>query len=164
MRHDLNAIVLVDQNWGIGHEGQQHIFIKEDLERFQSLTTEKTIIVGRKTLATFPNQAPLKNRRNLILSSNSALRVGRGAKVYSDLLSVFSAITAQESVFVVGGASVYETFLPFCNTVYVTKVHQELQCDCHFPNLDEMEPWNIVEESEMMESEGVSFQYLKYEK
>lgn len=161
MRHDFNAIVLVDENWGIGCDGKQNIYIQQDLERFKELTLDKTVIVGRKTLATFPNQAPLAKRKNLVLSTNAALRVGR-AKVCTDTLSLFSTITPQESVFIVGGASVYQALLPFCNQVFVTKVKKDLPADCFFPNLDESEAWTISEESEVMEENGVEFQYVTY--
>ena len=62
----MNLIVAVDKNWGIGKDGDQLVYLKEDLRRFKALTTGHPVILGRKTLATFPGGRPLKNRRNLI--------------------------------------------------------------------------------------------------
>ncbi len=161
MRKNLKAIVLVDENWGIGSGGEQNLYIRKDMERFKELTEEKTVIVGRKTMLTFPNRSPLAKRKNLVLSSNANLRVGRN-KVCPDMFSVFSSITPTESVFVVGGAQVYETFLPYCNMVYVTKVMKEYPADAYFPNLDEAEDWEVNETSEVMEENDIHFQYVTY--
>ena len=77
----MNLIVAVDQNWAIGKDGDQLVYLKEDLKRFRTLTSGHTVILGRKTLATFPGGRPLKNRRNLILSRNPQFAGGgrRGA-------------------------------------------------------------------------------------
>ena len=85
----MKAIVAVDQNWAIGKGGDQLCYISADLKRFKALTTGHPVILGRKTLATFPGGRPLKGRRNLILSRNPAFRV-EGAEVYHDLESLLS--------------------------------------------------------------------------
>ena len=73
----MNLIAAVDQNWAIGKDGDQLCYIPADLKRFQALTTGHAVILGRKTLATFPGGRPLKNRRNLILSRNAAFAHGK---------------------------------------------------------------------------------------
>lgn len=80
----MNAIVAVDENWGIGKDGSLLFIIPKDLSRFKGLTKGRTILLGHETLRTFPNGKPLKNRRNVILSKNKNLRVP-GAEVLHSL-------------------------------------------------------------------------------
>ena len=155
------AIVAVDQNWGIGKDGDQLIYIPEDLKRFKNFTTGNTIILGRKTVATFPGGKPLKNRRNLILSRNPDYRP-EGGEVYADLERLMEQVTDPENTYVVGGASVYNALVHRCDKAYVTKIDAAYPADCWFPNLDEDPDWEIQEQSEELEHEGVKFRYVNY--
>ena len=103
----MNCIVNVTENWGIGLENELLVSISADLKRFRQLTTGQTVILGRKTLATFPGGNPLKNRDNLVLSTNAALDIP-GAVVCHDLDSLLERCRAipQENLWVIGGASV----------------------------------------------------------
>ena len=116
----MNLIVAVDQNWAIGKDGDQLVYLKEDLKRFRTLTSGHTVILGRKTLATFPGGRPLKNRRNLILSRNPHFQAER-AEVFPSVEELVKQ--ADGDAFVIGGASVYEQLLPYCDTAYITKIH-----------------------------------------
>lgn len=156
----MNMIVAVDENWAIGNGGDQLVYIPADLKRFQSLTRGHTVILGRKTLATFPGGRPLKGRTNLILSRNPAF-APEGAQVFPDLDSLLAAVTDPDA-FVIGGASVYEALLHRCDTVYVTKIHKTYPADCWFPDLDHAPHWTPAETSETQEDAGVSFHYVTY--
>ena len=155
----MNLIVAVDQNWAIGKEGDQLIYIPEDLKRFKALTTGHPVILGRKTLATFPGGRPLKGRANLILSTTPGYQV-EGATVYPDIQSLLAE--APEDAFVIGGESVYRALLPYCDTAYVTKIHAEFPADRFFPDLDKDPAWTVTEESSALEHEGISFHYVTY--
>lgn len=155
----MNVIVAVDRNWAIGKDGDQLVYIPADLKHFKALTTGHPVILGRKTLATFPGGKPLKGRPNLILSRNPNFSP-EGAEVYPDLEALLAR--APEDAFVIGGASVYSALLEKCRTAYVTKIDKEYPADCWFPNLDEDPAWEIVEESEPMEYEGLTFRYVTY--
>ena len=157
----MNAIVAVDRNWAIGKEGDQLIYIPADLKRFKELTMGHPVILGRKTLATFPGGRPLKGRRNLILSRNPDF-APEGGEVYPDLDSLLAR--APEDAFVIGGASVYEALLDRCDTVYVTRIDKAWEADCWFPNLDAMSDWVVTEESEVQEHEGVPYRYVTYKR
>lgn len=156
----MELVVNVSENWGIGNGGDQLVYISADLKRFRQLTTGKTVILGRKTLATFPGGRPLKNRRNLILS-RGVMEV-EGAEVFPDLPSLLSAIGPEEEVSVIGGASVYEALLPYCHKAYITRTLGTYPADTFFPNLDEMENWVVTEESDVFEEDGVKFKYMDY--
>ena len=158
----MNMIVAVDQNWAIGNGGDQLVYIPADLKRFQSLTRGHTVILGRKTLATFPGGRPLKNRTNLILSRNPDF-APEGAQVFPDLNSLLSAVQDPDA-FVIGGASVYEALIDRCNTVYVTKIHKTYPADRYFPNLDQDPAWRPVETEEPQTDAGVEFHYVTYKR
>ncbi|MCF2662464.1 dihydrofolate reductase [Pseudoflavonifractor phocaeensis] len=155
----MNLIVAVDRNWAIGKGGDQLVYIPADLKHFKALTTGHPVILGRKTLTTFPGGKPLKGRPNLILSRNPDF-APEGAEVFPDLDALLAR--APEDSFVIGGASVYRALLDRCGTAYVTKIEAEYPADCWFPNLDEDPAWETVEESEPMEHEGLPFRYVTY--
>ena len=157
----MNLIVAVDENWAIGKGGDQLVYISADLKRFKALTTGHPVILGRKTLATFPGGRPLKNRRNLILSATPGYTV-EGAEIYADPDSLLAA--APEDSFVIGGESVYRVLLDKCDTAYVTKIHAAFPADRWFPDLDAHPDWTIAEESEILEEDGIRFQYVTYRK
>ena len=155
----MNVIVAVDQNWAIGKDGDQLVYLSEDLKRFKSLTTGHPVILGRKTLATFPGGRPLKGRRNLILSRNTDF-APEGAEVFSDVETLRAA--APEDAFVIGGASVYRQLLPWCDTAYVTKIDRAFPADCHFPDLDQDPAWERTEECAPLEQDGIIYRYVTY--
>ena len=156
----MNVIVAVDRNWAIGKDGDQLVYISEDLKHFKELTTGHPVILGRKTLATFPGGRPLKGRRNLVLSRNPGF-APEGAEVFRDLPSLLAA--APGDAFVIGGASVYAALLDKCDTAYVTKIGGRFpEADCFFPDLDASPEWEVAEEGPELEEEGLTFRYVTY--
>ena len=157
----MNAIVAVDQFWAIGKDGDQLCYLKEDLKRFKALTTGHPVILGRKTLATFPGGRPLKGRRNLVLSRSPDLEI-EGAEVYHDLDSLLAAAPADS--FVIGGESVYRALLPYCDRVYVTKISRSWPADVWFPNLDQDPRWRVCRVEPPLEEDHIPYQYVTYER
>ena len=158
----MNLIVAVDRNWAIGRDGDQLVYLSEDLKHFKALTTGHPVILGRKTLATFPGGRPLKGRRNLILSRNPGFAPPE-AEVFSSLEELLAA--APQDAFVIGGASVYQALLDRCDTACITRIEAAFPgADCWFPNLDERPEWKIAEEGPVLEEKGVRFRYVTYER
>ena len=157
----MNLIVAVDENWAIGKDGDQLAYIRADLKRFKELTDGHAVILGRKTLATFPGGRPLKGRRNLILSATPGYAV-EGAEVYPSIDLLLS--NAPEDAFVIGGSSVYDALVDRCDTAYVTRILASFPADRWFPDLDKREGWHIAQQSEVMDENGLRFQYLTYQK
>lgn len=155
----MNVIVAVDRNWAIGRDGDQLVYLSADLKRFKALTMGHAVVLGRKTLATFPGGRPLPGRRNLVLSRRAGLSAG-GAEVYPGMAQLCAA--APEDAFVVGGESVYRALLPRCGTAYVTKIDAAYPADAWFPNLDEDPEWAAAEEEGPFTEGGVSFRYVTY--
>ena len=158
----MKVIAAVDENWAIGRNGDQLIYISEDLKHFKALTTGHPVILGRKPLATFPGGRPLKGRRNLILSRNPGFAPPE-AEVFSSLEELLAA--APQDAFVIGGASVYQALLDRCDTACITRIEAAFPgADCWFPNLDERPEWKIAEEGPVLEEKGVRFRYVTYER
>ena len=158
----MDLVVNVCENWGIGKDGNLLVSISADLKRFRQLTTGKTVILGRKTLSTFPGGRPLKNRTNYILSTSSI--PVEGAEVFPNLDALFAQLGQWNTdlVSVIGGASVYEALLPYCTRAYVTKTFLSPKADTYFPNLDKLANWSIIKEGPILEENGIRFQYLDY--
>ena len=156
----MNLIVAADAAWGIGKDGEQMVYIAPDLKRFRRLTSGHPVLVGRKTLATFPGGRPLKNRRNLILSRDPSFTV-EGGEVFRSLTEALSA--APEDTIVLGGGSVYAQAVDACDTAYVTRIHTAFPgVDCWFPDLDKDPAWQIVETDGPYVWGEVAYSYLTY--
>ena len=156
----MQCIVAVDRNWGIGKDNQLLFPIPADLKRFRALTTGHAILMGRKTLESFP-KGPLPNRRNIVLSRNPGYRV-EGAQVVSTPEE--AAALAGEDGFVIGGESVYRLLLPLCDTALVTKIDASFPADAWFPDLDHHPDWRLTGEEPPLEHNGVTFRYVTYQK
>lgn len=155
----MEAIAAADLDWGIGFQGRLLCPLRADLRRFRQLTLGRTVILGRKTLETFPGGRPLPERRNLILSRTPGLTVP-GAEVYPDLDSLLA--DAPEDSVVIGGESVYRALLPRCGTVHLTRILRRFPADAWFPPLSEEEGWVLAGREPVLEENGVEFQYLTY--
>ena len=157
----MELIVNVSADWGIGRNNELLVSLHADLKRFREITSGHTVILGRKTLQTFPGGRPLKNRRNIILSTSPTYIV-EGAEVAHSLAEVFSLISPEEMCYVIGGESVYRLLLPYCTRALVTKSYGSFAADRFFPDLDADPNWQIEAKYEMLEENGVSFQYIDY--
>ena len=154
----MNAIVAVSENGGIGKDNELLFRISADLKRFKELTSGHTVIMGRKTLQSLPGGRGLPNRRNIVITRDSDFTAERAEVVHS----IDEALAlADEDAFVIGGASIYAAMLPYCEKVYLTKVYAEAEADAYFPSLD---GWQVAEQSEIMEENGLRFQYIDYVK
>lgn len=159
----MKAIVAVDQNWGIGKSGQLLMHLPGDLKYFKEKTMGKTIIVGRKTLESFPGGRPLPGRKNIVLSENQEYDP-QNCLVCNDLDSIFAQIANidGEDIFVVGGACIYEMFLPYCDEIFITRIQESFEADKHFPNLDLMDDFEKTWMSQPIEEKGVQYHFEKY--
>lgn len=159
----MEAIVAYYQNWGIGKDGTQPIIIPEDRKHFQELTEGGTVIVGHRTLADFPDGKPLKNRKTIVMSRQD-IEI-EGATVAHSLEEVLEMVKDQPRVYVIGGASVYDALVPYCDRVHITKIYARPECDVFFQNLDEEFAWSFDSESDVMTSTtGIKYKYYVYEK
>lgn len=161
----MNLIAAVDENWAIGNRGDLLIRIPADHKNFRQETTGKVVVLGRKTLETFPQGLPLKNRTNIILSANPEYKVKDATVVHSveELLSELEKYDTQD-VYIVGGESIYRQLLPYCDVAHITKIDHVYDADAYFPNLDEMPQWQITADSDEQTYFDITYHFLKYEK
>ena len=161
----MKAILSADRNWGIGNGNKLLVSIPSDMKFFRQTTTGKVIVMGRKTLESFPNGQPLKNRTNIVLTENPDYRVKDAVIVHSkeELLKTLEQYDT-EDIYIIGGESIYRMMLPYCDTVLVTKIDRAFQADTFFPDLDKMEEWEMTEEGEEQTCFDLEFRFTKYER
>ncbi|MBO5283875.1 MAG: dihydrofolate reductase [Lachnospiraceae bacterium] len=161
----MNIIVAVDQNWAIGNKNELLIRIPNDHKHFREETTGKVVVLGRKTLETFPQGLPLKNRTNIILSRDPKYQVKDAIVVHSveELLEQLKGYP-DEDIYIIGGDSVYRQLLPYCNVAHVTKIDHAYEADAYFPDLDKDPEWEITADSDEQTYFDIAYQFLKYER
>ena len=161
----MNLIVNVDSNWAIGYRGKLLVSITEDMKFFRSETTGKVVVLGRKTLDTFPGGQPLKNRTNIILTRNPNYQV-KGAIICHSVEEVLEELKKynSEDVYIIGGDSIYKEFLPYCDVAHVTRTDHVYDADAWFPNLEEDPAWVLTGESEEKTYFDLEFRFCRYER
>lgn len=161
----MNLIAAVDRNWAIGYKNELLVRIPEDQKWFRETTTGKAVIMGRKTLESFPNKSPLKNRLNVVITSDMNYSVP-GAVVVHSIDEAVEAVRdyADDDVYVIGGESIYRQMLPLCSTAHITKVDYAYQADAHFTDLDKEEGWKITETSDERTYFDIIYEFVKYER
>ena len=159
----MDLIVAVDEKWGIGKDGDLLHPISADLKYFRMKTTGNVLVMGRKTLESFPNKKPLPNRVNIVLTNNRNYEADGVVFCYdiADLPEVLKPYEDKQ-IFVSGGGTIYEQLLPQCETAYVTKIYASYEADTFFPDLDENPEWELAEKGEMQEENGVQFSFDIY--
>ena len=153
------AIAAVDQHWGVGRDNALLFRISADMKRFRALTEGKTVLMGRKTLQSLPGGRGLPHRRNIVLTGDRDFTAENAEIVHFPVEAVFQA---GEDAWIIGGESVYRRFLPLCDRVYITKILADGHADAFFPDLDADPQWQVDSESEIMEEDGLKYQFVEY--
>ncbi len=155
------AIVHADRAWGIGKGNGMMFSLPKDMKFFRETTTGHTVVMGGKTLRSFPNQKPLKNRVNIVLTRGQVCDECVVVHSYDELKAELKQ-RENEDVFIIGGGEIYRELLPYCHGVYVTKVDAEGGADVFFPNLDTMENFVCVDEGEPLDDNGYTIRFTEY--
>mgnify|MGYP003377115183 CR=1 FL=1 len=161
----MNLIVAVDKNWAIGNKNELLVNIPRDKKFFREMTTGKVVVMGRKTLESFPNGMPLPNRINIVLTENRNYKA-KGAILVHSLDELWEELKKydREDIYVIGGGKVYEQLLPYCKTAHITKIDHDFEADTYFPNLDERPEWRITADSEEQTYFDLEYYFYKYER
>lgn len=158
----MKAIVAVDENWNIGKDGGLLVHLPGDLKYYKAKTIGKTIVIGRKTLESFPGAKPLPGRANLVLTRNVEYNP-EGCHVFHSREQLMEYLgNDTDDVYISGGENVYRQFLEDCDRFYVTKIFQGFPADRSFPNLDERDDMEITWTSEVQEEKNIKYQFLEY--
>ncbi|MDD2213587.1 MAG: dihydrofolate reductase [Oscillospiraceae bacterium] len=144
LKYPLTMLAAVDQNWALGREGRLLLPIKTDLRHFRRLTLNNVVILGRKTLDTFPGGQPLAKRDNIILSRS--LEHIAGAQTAGSVEAALKlAAQSARPCFIIGGASIFRQFLPYCSQAEITRIDYSFpEADAFLPNLEQAEGWQQV--------------------
>ena len=162
----ISAIVAVDNNWGIGFNGDLLEHIPEDLKYFKQLTSGNTIVMGRKTWDSLPRK-PLPNRYNLVITKDPSIYELTNEVSFYTLRQIEVLMLKNKNVnyFVIGGGQIYEKLLPLCDRVYVTKIFKDHdQVDTYFPNLDESDEWAPAMQSALHTYKDLTYQFWQYDR
>lgn len=169
MTHNLNAIVAVCDDWGIGLNGDMIVRNRADMQHFVAHTTGHTVLMGRRTLESFPGAKPLKNRRNIVLTRDETY-APEGVEIAHSLEEALE-LAGTDETWVIGGGQIYRDLLPFCGKAIITKNHCTRPADTFFPNLDEDSTWeqttSIATDEQgnpLVTAEGVLFEFVTYER
>lgn len=158
----LSAIVAVCDDWGIGLGGGMVVENREDMRHFVACTTGHAVIMGRRTLESFPGGRPLKNRRNVVLTRDASFSP-EGVDVVHSVDEALAAVADEDEAWVIGGGQVYELLLPRCERAVVTRNHCVRPCDTYFPDLDADPAWEVAEVRESgVTPEGIPFDFVTY--
>jgi dihydrofolate reductase len=146
----MNIIASLDENNGIGYNGELLEKIHDDMMIFRSLTLHKIVVMGRKTLESLPDGKPLSNRINIIFSTDKNYKVENAIVVNSitQFISISQSFKS-DNIFIIGGEKIYKLLFPYCNALYITKLHKQYVADTFFPEIDYTE-WAKVYNSEVL--------------
>lgn len=161
----MNLIASADRNWAIGKNNELLVRVPEDMKFFRRMTTGKVVVMGRKTLESFPNQAPLPNRVNVVLTRDRSYQK-EGVVLVHDMEELGEELKKYPDgdVFVIGGESIYRQLLDECSVAHITKINYAYEADAFFPNLDEKPEWRITADSEEQTYFDLEYYFYRYEK
>ena len=161
----MNLIVAVDENWAIGCGNKLLVSIPQDMNFFRETTMGKVVVMGRKTLESFPGGQPLKKRTNIVLTRDKNYQV-KDAIVVNTVDELLQELKKydEEEIYVIGGESIYRQMLPYCKVAHVTKINHAYEADTYFPNLDEKDEWVVTGVSDEQTYFDLEYEFVRYEK
>lgn len=159
----MKLIAAVDNEWNIGNKGNLLFSLPDDMKFFRTTTSGKIVVMGRKTLESFPGSKPLKNRINIVLSRSK--HDVDGAEFVMGVDELLDRLKEYDSgdVYVIGGAQIYSLLLPYCDTALITHVDAVAIADSKFPELKDNE-WTVTEQSDIHENNGIKFRFTTYKR
>ena len=160
----MNLIVAVDKNWAIGKDNRMMWSIPADMKFFRETTKGNIVIMGRKTLESFPQGQPLKGRVNIVITRNPNYKVKGAVIVHSTEEALEESKKHEGEVFVIGGESIYREMLPVCDTAFVTKIDHAYDADTYFPDLDADGEWKMTKISEEQTCFDLEYYFTVYER
>ena len=159
----IKAICCVDKNWSLGKNNDLLFHLPEDMKRFRAETKDSIVVVGHKTLLSFPGSRPLKGRSTICLCSKENKRDDcYCVHTFEECLQLVKELSKTQTVWIIGGAKLYESFLPYCDVVVVTKVAADGEGTVFFPNLDKHPNFTLAYMSNALEDNGHLIKFCTY--
>lgn len=153
------GIVCCDNNFGIGKGNKLLFHIKEDMQFFKETTLNHIVCMGKNTFLSLPNQLPLVNRQNVVLSSNSNFNNCINVHSLNELLAVIQKQT--DDVYIIGGAQLYKAMLPYYDKILLTRVYADGDADTFFPNIDNKQ-FTKSKISDIINTDKYKIQFIEY--
>lgn len=161
----MKMIAVADRAGGIGCDGSLLIDLPTDMKYFRKTTAGATVIMGRKTLESFPGGKPLPKRRNIVLSRTlkeddaDGYEICRSPEQAAELVKDED----QEHVFVVGGGEIYNLMLPYVDEALITEIETTIEkADTFIPVFSKEPDWELVSRSEPVHENGVTYTFAVY--
>ncbi|MEY4768049.1 MAG: hypothetical protein RL637_688 [Pseudomonadota bacterium] len=139
----------------IGVNNQLPWHLSADLKRFKQLTANYPLLMGRKTHESIGRALP--NRRNLILTHDNDY-TAKDCEIFTDLSAALNSCLISEKLFVIGGASLYQTLLPKADLLYITDIQKTFEGDVYFPEW-QINEWQLIEQQLITQDKSVDFNY-----
>lgn len=156
------AIVHVDKQWGIGKGNDMMFALPKDMQFFRKTTLNNTVVMGGKTLRSFPGGKPLKDRKNIVISRGQVRDDCVIVRDYAQLKTELRNRKKGEDIYIIGGGEIYRELLAYIDYALVTKVDAVGGAEVFFPNLDTDENFVCVDEGEAVEDNGYTIRFTKY--
>ena len=158
----MNAIVVTDKQWAIGRSGDLLFSLPGDMKHFRTLTTDGTVIMGRKTLDSFPGGRPLPKRRNIVITRSPDF-CREGCEIVHRPEEALALAGDGDDVWLIGGGSIYAALLDRCLRACVTQVDTAApEADVFFPNLDALPAWAVEHTGEPITENGLTYRFVDY--
>lgn len=156
----MTFILVADNDWAIGRNGDLLTRLPADMKRFREITTGHTVVMGRKTYESFPKR-PLPDRVNCVISRTCTDI--EGAKVFGSIEEFLEyAKSVQDEIFVIGGGEIYRQMLPYCDKAIITRVYESFAGDTFFTDMDKLDDWEISEASDIIETNCHKIRFINY--
>lgn len=161
----MNLIAAVDKNWAIGLGNKLLVSIPQDMKYFRETTKDKIVVMGRKTLESFPGGQPLKNRVNVVMTKDKNYSTNGIVLAHSleEMLAELKKYPS-EDIYVIGGETIYRQLLPYCDKAYITKIDHAYGADTYFPDLDEDPQWKMTKVSDEQTYFDLEYVFSIYER
>jgi len=156
----ISIIVVIDEKNGIGKDNNLLCYLPADLKNFKKLTTNHSIIMGRKTFESLPKGA-LPNRRNIVITNNKEFKA-KNCEITHSVDGAIKLCKNEKEIFIIGGASIYNQFIKKANYLYLTQIHETFDADSFFPSINENE-WKTISQQDFNadEKNKFSFSFIK---
>ena len=158
------SILNCDEKWGIGKKNELLFHLPLDMNFFKQTTLNHTVCMGENTLLSFPKSKPLKNRTNIVLSQDPSHNYEGVINVHTfdEFLKIIKERSLNDDVYIIGGASIYRQTLPYVDKVLLTKVLKDGEAEVFFPNLDEMDEFELIEEGDIQMDGDIPIRFVTY--
>lgn len=159
----MNFIVAVTNDYAIGKNNNLLFHLPTDLKYFKQTTINKVVVMGERTYHSLPKR-PLPNRINIVLSDNPQF-YDDNIVIVNNLNQLFDELKKYnpDDVFVTGGASVYNLLMDYCTKAYITKIDMVVPADTYIKNIEKMQNWKLVSQSETKTENDLDFKFLIFE-